>query len=129
MGKIDEQILEFIKYLHNVKKASENTQLSYKRDLRKMSDYLQAHGVTDGSEVTEITLSSYILDLENKNFTAATVSRSIASMKAFFHYFVKEGQFTQNPAENLKAPKIEKKLPSILSPAEVIRLLERLAGS
>ena len=128
MGKIDEQILEFIKYLHNVKKASENTQLSYKRDLRKMSDYLQAHGVTDGSEVTEITLSSYILDLENKNFTAATVSRNIASMKAFFHYFVKEGQFTQNPAENLKAPKIEKKLPSILSTAEVIRLLEQPSG-
>ena len=90
MGKIDDQILEFINYLHNIKKASENTQLSYKRDLHKMSVYLQTHGVTDGAEVTEITLSSYILDLENKNFTAATVSRNIASMKSFFHYFVKE---------------------------------------
>ncbi len=125
---MEEQLLEFINYLHNVKKASENTELSYRRDLMKMIAYLKAAGVDSAFEVTETDLSAYVLDLERKNFTASTISRNIASMKAFFHYFVKEGRMEKNPAEQLKSPKIVKKLPSILSTAEVIRLLDQPNG-
>lgn len=125
---MEEQVLEFINYLHNIKKSSENTQLSYKRDLLKMVNFLESRGVNDALLVSEQDMTAYLLYLEKNGFTAATVSRNIASMKAFFHYFVKEGRMKKNPAENLKAPKIIKKAPEILTTVEVVKLLDQPSG-
>lgn len=124
-----EQYIEgFITYLHNVKKMSENTELSYRRDLKKAVEYLKEQGVSDITKVTSTNLTSYVLYLEKNKFSAATISRSIASLKAFYHYLVKEGIVPEDVAEGLHAPKIEKKLPEILSMDEVVRLLEQPSG-
>ena len=112
-------------YLHNVKKTSRNTELSYQRDLMKMMHFLQKQKVEEANEVTETALNSYILDLEKNGMSAATVSRNIASMKGFYLYLWKEGSISSDPAEKLKAPKVEKKLPEIMSVEEMERLLEQ----
>lgn len=125
---MEQEILGFITYLHNVKKTSTNTELSYKRDLGKMQKYLESQNVEQLERVTETNLNSYILYLEKKGFAAATVSRSIASMKAFFHYCDKELGLIGDPSEKLKSPKIEKKIPEILTMEEVVRLLEQPKG-
>ena len=122
-------LIEFIDYLHNVKRASVNTELSYKRDLTKLTRFLSSKGISHVEDVTETDLSSYVLELERKNFTAATVSRSIASMKAFFHFANRKGKVAYSPAENLRAPKIEKKIPTIMTTTDVIKLLEAPDGS
>ena len=126
---MEDQVLEFINYLHNIKKSSENTQLSYKRDLLKMVRFLSERGVEDALKVSEQDMTAYLLYLEKNGFTPATISRNIASIKAFFHYFVKEGRIDSNPAENLKAPKIIKKAPEILTMNEVVKLLEQPSGN
>ena len=77
-------IENFIQYLHDVKQTSKNTELSYERDLRKMNNFLQEQGITTVSEVTATSLNSYILYLEKEGRKPSTISRSIASMKAFF---------------------------------------------
>lgn len=124
-----EQYIEgFITYLHNVKKMSENTELSYRRDLKKAVDYLKDQGVSDITKITSTNLTGYVLYLEKNKFSAATISRSIASLKAFYHYLIKEGIVSEDVAEGLHAPKIEKKLPEILSMDEVVRLLEQPSG-
>lgn len=122
---MEQEIKGFVSYLHNVKKTSQNTELSYQRDLMKMMRFLQEQKVEKLSDVTETILNSYILDLEKKGMAAATVSRNIASMKAFYLYLLKNGMLNTDPAENLKAPKVEKKIPDILSESEVARLLEQ----
>jgi integrase/recombinase XerD len=66
--------------------------------------------------------------LGENHFAAATISRNVASIKAFVHYLCKEGIIEENIAEGLKAPKIEKKMPEILTPEEVIWLLEQPKG-
>ncbi len=123
-----QEIQYFIQYLHNEKNTSENTEVSYERDLRKMSQYLAEQGVTDVEDVTEYLLDEYLLDLEKKGRKASTISRSIASMKAFFLYLKQEKRIKNNPAERMKAPKIEKKTPTILSTEEAKRLLEQPNG-
>lgn len=122
---MEKEINGFILYLHNVKKTSNNTELSYKRDLSKLQQYLDAQGVHEPGAITATNLNSYILYLEKQRFAAATVSRNIASIKAFYHYLFKEGLVTEDISEALKAPKIEKKIPEILSIDEVNRLLEQ----
>lgn len=118
----------FMIYLHNIKKTSENTQLSYRRDLVKVKNYMQEQGITDVQEITEKDLNAYILYLEKNKFSAATISRNVASLKAFYHYMYKEGMVSADASEALHAPKIEKKMPEILSTGEVVRLLEQPGG-
>ncbi|MCR5119234.1 MAG: site-specific tyrosine recombinase XerD [Lachnospiraceae bacterium] len=120
---------EFITYLREVKKTSRNTELSYKRDLVKLENYLAAQGITDVSRVSVTTLQSYILYMERSGFASATVSRNIASIKAFFHFLFRKGYIKEDISEDLKAPKIEKKLPEILTTEEVNRLLEQPRGA
>lgn len=121
-------IQNFIQYLHKEKQTSANTEVSYARDLKKMHQFLLAQGICSVSEVTATSLNSYILFLEKEGRKPATISRSIASMKAFYHYMEKERKLVADPSDRLKAPKIEKKMPTILTTEEVNRLLEQPGG-
>ena len=126
---MEKAINSFIIYLHNIKRTSENTEMSYKRDLIKVAHFMEEQGIEDVNRITATNLNSYILYLEKKQFSAATISRNIASLKAFYHYLFKEGMITEDVSEMLRAPKIEKKLPEILSMEEVVRLLEQPNGN
>ena len=57
---MEQKIDAFIEYMHNVKKTSTNTELSYKRDLMKLNQYLSAKGVTSYQNVTTIILREFI---------------------------------------------------------------------
>lgn len=123
---MENQIQEFITYLHNTKKSSGNTEISYERDLKKMMQYFfEEQNITDVRQITETNLNSYMLYLEKKQFAASTVSRSVASMRAFFQYLYKMHIMENDPTDALHPPKVEKKLPEILSVSEVDLLLNQ----
>ena len=121
-----EKIIEdFILYLHETRNTSKNTEVSYERDLKKLVRYLHEQNLTDFSEVTCSDLQSYLNKMKNENLAASTVSRNMASIRAMYHYLVKTGIVAEDPTETLHTPKIEKKLPEILSVEEVDRLLRQ----
>ena len=124
-----DEITAFIFYLHNIKKTSGNTELSYKRDLCKFMAFMQERGITDIGHISQEDLKAYIRYLHERNFAASTVSRNIASIKALYQYLREEGQIEENIARELKAPRIEKKRPEILTMEEVARLLEQPSGN
>lgn len=127
--RMKEEILQFVEYLHTEKQTSKNTEVSYERDLRKLCVFLEEQGIHALKGVTETSLKSYVMRLEQEGMKPATISRSIASMKAFFAYYVKIHKLEEDPAEKLKAPKIEKKLPAVLTTEEMGRLLEQPSGN
>lgn len=119
-----EAVQKFIKYLHNTKRASINTEISYRRDIGKLADYLKDNfGIDKWEDVTFTDLNSYMLYMEEKQYAPSSISRSVASVRAFFHYLEKKHLINTNPSDSLKAPKVEKKMPEILTVAEVERLL------
>ncbi|MCR5311171.1 MAG: site-specific tyrosine recombinase XerD, partial [Lachnospiraceae bacterium] len=125
---MEREINEFISYLHNVKKMSLNTEMSYKRDLAKLNAYMAERGISDVSKLSPENLSDYIAFLKENNFSAATVSRNIACLKSFSHFLFKEGKIASDVSAGLKAPKVEKKIPEILTTKEVVMLLEQPNG-
>lgn len=125
---MEKEITAFITYLHNVKNTSENTEMSYRRDLGKVQQFMGSRGITQVQKVSSEDLSDYVKYLEDHKFAAATVSRNIASIKAFYHFMMQESMVQEDLSEQLKAPKIEKKAPEIMSPEEVVRLLEQPSG-
>lgn len=124
-----QKIDEFVNYLTNVKKSSANTIASYKRDLNKLVNYLNTQGIDEISKVTSTNLNSYILQIEKQGMSTATVSRNIASIKAFFLFLLRQGYINEDPSDVLKPPKIEKKAPVILTLEEVNLLLEQPGGN
>ena len=66
---METEIKIFISYLHNTKRMSGNTVVSYERDLRKMMLYFQeVHQMTRVQDITETSLNSYMLYLEKESF-------------------------------------------------------------
>ena len=126
---MEKEIDIFIEYLYNVQKKSENTRLSYQRDLNKLRVFLEERDVQRIGMLTTEDLEAYILHLKEQKFKAATISRNIASVKAFCAFLEKEHILGENIAEKLQAPKIEKKLPEVMTVEETERLLEQPGGN
>lgn len=125
---MEEYLRQYLEYLHNVKKVSINTELSYGRDIRKMLQYFTEQGITDISKVNRTNINSYVLFVEKNTTSTATVSRYIASMKAFFNFLRERGIVKEQVTGELRAPKLIKKMPEILSIEQVDSLLAQPDG-
>ncbi|WP_313128943.1 tyrosine recombinase [Anaerocolumna sp.] len=121
---MESSLRDFLMYMKDVKNASQNTLLSYKNDIAKLFRHLNKQNITDVEKINETSLNSYVLSMERNGMSPATVSRNIASIKAFTFYLIKKGRLHQDPTERMKSPKVEKKPPSTLTLEEVNRLLE-----
>ncbi len=124
---MQKEIDSFISYLHNVKQSSTNTQLSYQRDLKKFRIFCENRGITSVKKLTKKDLEAYVDVMGEEQFKPATVSRNIASLKAWVHFLLEEDVLTEDISDSLKVPKIEKKVPEIMTMNEVVTLLEQPA--
>lgn len=122
---MEKTVETFISWLHESKNTSKNTEVSYERDLKKLVRYLQRQAIQEFSEVTDTDLQGYLNEIQRENLALSTISRNIASIRALFHYLYKMEKVKDDPTENLKTPKIEKKIPDILTVEEVDRLLRQ----
>lgn len=125
---MEQRIVDFTEYLREEKKSSENTILSYGRDLRGFCHFMQAAGVTDPAKVNRTNVMAYVYELQKQHKAGSTVSRNIASIRSFYQYLQKKGVAADNPAADLELPKVEKKIPEILSLEKVELLLEQPDG-
>lgn len=125
---MERRVVEFTEYLREEKKASENTVLSYGRDLRGFCCFLREAGISDAEKVNRTNVMAYMYELQKQKKAGATVSRNIASIRSFFQYLQRQGLVSENPAIGLEAPKVEKKPPEILSLEKVELLLDQPRG-
>ena len=116
---------DFAEYLVEVKKVSQNTLQSYKRDISQYIEYLSARGFVDCAAVTAEAYHEYIDYLQKIGKAATTVSRAVASTRAFYAYLCEQKVCFINPVDNVHAIKSVKKLPQILTDTEVRLLLEQ----
>lgn len=117
---------EFITYLTEEAGKSNNTCQSYRRDIRQFLDWLYSeYPVKSLNEIGPENITVYERELKAQEKSPATISRLVASLKAFFGYGVRMGWLTQDPSAQLKSPKVIKKKPMILTDGEILRLLSQ----
>ena len=121
---MEKQIKLFLEFLQNDKKLSENTLQSYKRDISQFQDYLKANEL-NYSKITEDDIKDYLKYLKKIGKKPSTMSRSLATIRSFYQYLVRVKKIKNDPTENIKSPKIEKKAPSVLTTDEVDLLLDQ----
>jgi integrase/recombinase XerD len=125
-------IHEFIHYLSVERGLAINTLESYGRDLRQYSQYLEQDDPSGLDSVSRATIVNYLLHLQTQGKATATIARRLAALKAFYQFLVRENRILADPTANLESPKLEKRLPKVLSVKEVERLLthpDRVAPS
>ena len=117
-------LTEFKTYLVTEKGASANTVASYMRDITQYVHYL---GEDDRQVLgaTSECIEAYRKQLLKMVKSAATVTRALASLKCLYRWLQQKGRCPENPAKGVKAEKVERKLPQILSNQEVELLLEQ----
>lgn len=125
---MEQCIVDFTEYLQEEKKSSENTVLSYARDLRGFCRFMKECGILDAARVNRTNVMAYVYELQKQHKAGATVSRNIASIRSFYQFLQRKGIVTENPAADLELPKVEKKVPEILSLDKVELLLEQPNG-
>lgn len=125
---MEKQLKLFFDFLENEKKASNNTLQSYKRDIKQYENYLEQKQ-KQYNEITTKEIKEYIENLKEIGKKPSTISRNIASIRSFYQYEVKNKKMKEDPTEGIQSPKVEKRVPSILTSNEVSLLLEQPKGT
>ena len=108
--------------------AAEKTRRAYGADLRQFAAWAIGQHV-EPPAVSHRLLRRYASALSERRAAPATVARKLAALRAFFETLREHGEIAANPADLLAAPKRAKKLPHVLAPEEISRLLDRIPAS
>lgn len=116
-------IESFLSYLDLECGLARNTLEAYRRDLGHFADHLRRERVGHPAAVTTTAMLGFLVELKDRGYSVATIARSLAAVRMFFRYLALEEVVKRNVAAVLDSPKLWRRLPEVLSPAEVERLL------
>lgn len=116
---------QFLHYLIVEKGLSKNTIEAYGHGLSRFLNHMKEKGVHEIQEIGKFHVRGFLLSLRKRNLSTRTIVRNLVVVRTFFRFLVQEGIMGANPIENLESPKVEKKLPEILTLREIEQLLER----
>ena len=114
----------FLEFLQNDKKLSDNTLQSYNRDIKLYGNYLDTNNL-DAVKCDEESIKEYFGTLKENGKADSTISRNLASLRSFYQYLYKTKVVSEDPTTNLESPKIQRKPPKILSTEQVELLLSQ----
>ena len=114
---------DFETFLVKEKHASENTVNAYMKDLEHFRDFIVSRSIDRLSDVSNSDIVAYLMELKKQGRSKSTVNRRLTSIRTFYKYLLREGKVRENPAEDIKSPRIEKKDIEFLSIDEVNRLM------
>lgn len=115
---------DYLHFLRVERQLAANTITSYERDLADYLDFLAKNDVQEVDAITRREILLYLQKMKDLGKSTRTVSRSISSIRSFHQFLLREKVATGDPTVHLEMPKIEQKLPNILSMDEVNQLIE-----
>lgn len=124
MTKMEKQIKQFLEFLQNEKRVSNNTLQSYSRDIHQYESYLSQNRI-NYVKVDNKVINEYLKYLQQNGKKTSTISRSLASIRSFYQYLMRVKKIKHDPTENIQSPKVEKRVPSVLTSEEVEKLLSQ----
>jgi len=108
--------------------AATNTQLAYGRDLKDFQAYLSRNG-QDFAGASRADVENYLVHCDAQGLAKSTRARRLSAIKQLYRFAFEEGLRTENPAIQISGPGQDKRLPKILSEAEVDQLLDAARNS
>ena len=120
----DRSFSVFKSYLEGERGCAKNTLKSYENDLRKFNDFMTKNLKKDFAGAEKDDIQKYIDHMIDMNYSSATVSRNISTLKTYYGCMRSDGLLSHNPCEKIKTFKAAKNLPDTLSVGEMVMLIE-----
>src|SRR5699024_355919 len=115
-------IKQFLDFLQNEKRVSNNTLQSYSRDIHQFESYLSENRI-NYVKMDNQKINDYLKHLQDIGKKTSTISRNLASIRSFYQYLIRIKKVKHDPTENIQSPRVEKRVPSVLTSEEVEKLL------
>lgn len=113
----------FADYLSLEAGSSPHTVQSYLRDLRRLVQYAESRGVRSPDALTTAAIRDLLYHLKDLGLAPTSIRRQIAAVRTYYRFLIGEGRVQRDPSAGLDLPKTWRRLPDVLTPAEVEALL------
>jgi integrase/recombinase XerC len=128
---LPEALAEFLRHLALERNASANTIKSYREDLTQAQEFFQTKlpgRVNAPRDLTTRVLRGYLAWLHEQGYAKTTIARRMAAVRSWCRFLCRQGELETNPADGLRGPRQDKKLPHFLSEADIAKLLAAPPG-
>ena len=120
---MDDLIDEYMNFLAVERGASRNTIEAYSRDLIRYAGFFRNRGIKTLEGINPADVISYLGQLRQDGLSPNSVNRSLAAIRGFYKYLIRERRTDQNPVANIELAKVWMRLPDTLNQEEMNRLL------
>ncbi len=125
--EVAKAINEFIEYTRKVKRYSDNTVKSYKKDLEDFLKFCRIHSKLELEDISEKLIKNYIMQLNEAGLETISISRKLASMRGLFKYSYMNEYISSNPASMISNPKVKRKLPEVTTTSSILEIYKILS--
>jgi integrase/recombinase XerC len=137
-----ERVAQFRRYMTTERRLSAHTDSNYARDLAALVKFCDLHGLQDWSAVDTQHVRTFAAHSHAKGLAPRSIQRRLSAVRSFFEFLVREtaeeqraqkrpagaADIKNNPANEVRAPKAQRRLPETLDADQMGRLLEIPAG-
>ena len=120
---MQDYINKYLAHIEHNRNFSSQTLRAYRNDLHQYLSFLIAEGCRDLGNVTRLLLRGFLAFLKKQDYSKTTIARKLVSIRSLYKFLCREGILKFNPVENIRAPKLDKKLPGFMSINETETLL------
>jgi integrase/recombinase XerD len=124
-GKFQKYLRSYLEYLRLEKNAAANTVDSYRLDLERYLQYLDAHRIRSLDAIRDKHVSSFLSLLREMGLASRSIARNFSAVKGFHRFLVRDGLTDGDPTENIDTPKRSRTLPDVLNQDEVEAILNQ----
>ena len=121
---MQEHTERFLGYLSHEKRYSPHTLANYQRDLRKLLNYCQEHGIRAFQFLSGADIRHFLSFQHRQGLSARSVQRLLSTIRSFYRFLNREKLVTGNPADIVQAPKAQHHLPATLDVDQLQSLLD-----
>ena len=122
---MEREVAKFLEYLSKELNFSSNTIISYRQDLADFFCFGEKHKI-DYKNLKREDVRKYLKYLDDCKLKNSTIARRISAIRSFYNYLLSNGVVENNIFNNVRNPKLEKKLPNYLSYEELAIILDNI---
>lgn len=117
----------FLNYMQYEKRASAHTITAYHKDIEQFFDYLQMYYPDlDIPQISHLQIRSWVVSMLSNGLTPRSTNRKLSALTSYFKYLRKYHHITHDPMLKVTAPKVGKRLPTVVEEQQMTQLFEQV---
>ena len=118
------RIEQFLSHLHIERRLSSHTGAAYRQDLSALAAFCEKRGIHRWAAMNNFQVRAFAASEHAGGIAPRSIQRRLSAVRSFYEYLIREGCAKSNPALEVRAPKIKKRLPVTLDTDQMARLLD-----